>query len=246
MVQVENTTFNMGLGFLFLIFLVLIVLSITQESTLENLSAPLFNQSNQYRPTPLFQGDGWDGNRFVGVFAQQSGGFRKRVQKIKKKIHELGQETLGLGSTENLSTEQMREALGIICGNSIFHGVEPSELVNSLQNGTITELLREVGRSEVRDSWSNDIWAALLCTEDFSTNNLRMLKSIDKHGVLQDVTVHKVRQVMEDWRKEMIARYVRRQVLQTTYKFSVNIFVTLNYTWLLRIFFLVSSQGFWC
>ena len=106
--------------------------------------------------------------------------------------------------------------------------------------------MREVGRSEVRDSWSNDIWAALLCTEDFSTNNLRMLKSIDKHGVLQDVTVYKVRQVMEDWRQEMIARYVEKQVLQTSYNFSVNIFVTLIYTWLLTIFFVVSSQGFWC
>ena len=52
-----------------------------------------------------------------------------------------------------MSTEQLREALGIICGNTIFHGVEPSELVNSLQNGTITELLREAGRSEVRESW---------------------------------------------------------------------------------------------
>ena len=241
MLYVENTSLNMGLGFFLLVFLVFAVLYSPQETNLNDTS------SNLGRPTNhICQGEAWDGNRFVGVYCQQSGGFRKRVQKIKKRIHELGQETLGLGSTENLSTEQMREALGIICGNTIFHGLEPSELVNSLQNGTITELLREVGRSEVRDSWSNDIWAALLCTEDFSTNNLRMLKSIDKHGVLQDVTVYKVRQVMEDWRQEMIARYVEKQVLQTSYNVSENIFVTLIYTWLLTIFFVVSSQGFWC
>ena len=90
----------------------------------------------------------------------------------------------------------------------MFTNTEVVELVKTFGNGQVCDHFVEEGRAEMRKSWSTYVWAALLTTENFTVDNLRMLTSLDKHGVLAATSVYQVLETINSWRSEMKARYV--------------------------------------